>query len=61
MDFTYFESLGVFVEQTVCLKRLRTAVFESSELLFLLRLNGRVSTIPTYIRETTDSLITHKN
>ena len=35
------------VEQVVCLKRLRIAVFMSSELLFLLRLNGHVGVIPT--------------
>ena len=50
MDFTYFESLTVYktlIEQAVRLKRLRTASFESSESLFLLRLNGRVGAIPT--------------
>ena len=31
----------------MCLKGLITATFESSELLYLLRLNGRVGTIPT--------------
>ena len=48
--------IETLVEQAVCLKRLRTAVFESSESLFLLRLNRRVGTIPTY-RESTDSLV----
>ena len=31
----------------ICLKRRRTAMFESSESLFLLSLNGRVGAIPT--------------
>ena len=39
----YIETLAA---QIVCLKRLRTAAFESSE-LFLLRLNGSISAIPT--------------
>ena len=40
----------------MCLKRFRTVVFERSELLFFLRLNGRVGAIPID-RESTDSLI----
>ena len=50
--------IETLVEQVVCLKSLRTAVFVSSEPLFWLRLNGHVS-CRSYIRETefTDSLI----
>ena len=50
--FTYFESIKVYIEALVehvaCLKRLKTSAFGSSEPLLLLRLNGHVSTIPTY-------------
>ena len=48
--FMYFENTIVYriqalLEQAVCLKRLITSMFRSSEPL---RLNGRVDTIPTY-------------
>ena len=39
--------IETLVEQVVCLKRLVTTVFKSSELLYLLGLNERVGTIPT--------------
>ena len=39
--------MEILVEQVVCVKRPRTAVFKSSGLLYLLRLNGHVGTIPT--------------
>ena len=48
VDFTYFESLTVYIRAGfVSEKAFRTATFKSSEPLFL-RLNGRVGTIPTY-------------
>ena len=49
--FTYFESIKcieALAEHVACLKRLKTSAFGSSELLLLLRLNGRVGAIPTY-------------
>ena len=50
--FTYFESIKVYrstPEHVVCLKRLKTSAFGSSEpLLFSVKANGRVGAIPTY-------------
>ena len=44
---TTFDNVIVLVRHGMCLKRLIDARFESVEPLHLLRLNGRVDTIPT--------------
>ena len=46
--FMYFESIEALTEHVVCLKRLLTLAFGSSEPLLLYGANGCVCTIPTY-------------
>ena len=57
--FTYFESIKVYKkalsEHVVCLKRLKTSAFGSSEPLLLLRLMG--VSAPSLHIESTDSMI----
>ena len=53
--FTYFESIKALAEHVVCLKRLKTSAFGSSELLLLLRLMG--VSAPSLHIESTDSMI----
>ena len=56
--FTYFESIIVYralTEHVVCLKRLKTSAFGSSEPLLLLRLMG--VSAPSLHIESTDSMI----